>query len=294
MLNEILAIFPPNLKKTVEFYVTNHSHVLEEIRVRIGRPVEFTINNQPYFESYLPSAEDALFILNKLSQFSIYMIEEELKKGYVTIEGGHRVGLAGKVVTENGQVRVIRDVSSFNIRIAKQKIGISNQLIPFLYNRYWQNLYFLAHKRLKSAMAAEEIVQNVFLTIWNRRKTLEIEDLPPYLATATRYAVYHYLAAEKKRVKSEAAAGKRLLKVIPGELLIDDKQLLEQVKRLASELPEKCRLVFIYNKIDDQALPEVAQTLNISVKTAEAHLTKALRLIRSRMKDHALFIFINL
>ncbi|MDD1510967.1 stage III sporulation protein AA [Priestia megaterium] len=139
MLKEILAIFPPNLKKTVEFYVTNHSDVLEEIRVRIGRPVEFTINNQPYFESYLPSAEDALFILNKLSQFSIYMIEEELKKGYVTIEGGHRVGLAGKVVTENGQVRVIRDVSSFNIRIAKQKIGISNQLIPFLYNRYWQS-----------------------------------------------------------------------------------------------------------------------------------------------------------
>ena len=163
-----------------------------------------------------------------------------------------------------------------------------------LYNRYWQNLYFLAHKRLKSAMAAEEIVQNVFLTLWNRRKTLQIEDLPPYLGAATRYAVYHYLAAEKKRAKKEEAAGKRLLKVIPGELLIDDKQLLEQVKRLANELPEKCRLVFIYNKIDDQALPEVAQTLNISVKTAEAHLTKALRLIRSRMKDHALFIFINL
>lgn len=160
-----------------------------------------------------------------------------------------------------------------------------------LYNRYWNKLYFLAHKRLKSAMAAEEIVQNVFLTLWNRRKTLKIADLPPYLATATRYAVYHYLAAEKKREENEEAAGKRSLKVVPGEMLIDDKQLLEQVKRLANDLPEKCRLVFIYNKIDDQALPEVAQTLNISVKTAEAHLTKALRLIRSRIKDHALFLF---
>ncbi|HEX3933465.1 MAG TPA: sigma factor-like helix-turn-helix DNA-binding protein, partial [Puia sp.] len=130
-----------------------------------------------------------------------------------------------------------------------------------------------------------------FLTLWNRRKTLQIADLPPYLGTATRYAVYHYLAAEKKRVKNEEAAGNRSLKIVPGEMLIDDKQLLEQVKRLANELPEKCRLVFIYNKIDDQALPEVAQTLNISVKTAETHLTKALRLIRSRIKDHAFFLF---
>jgi RNA polymerase sigma-70 factor (family 1) len=160
-----------------------------------------------------------------------------------------------------------------------------------LYNRYWSKLYFLAHKRLKSATAAEEIVQNVFLTLWNRRKTLKIADLPPYLATATRYAVYHYLAAEKKRVKNEEAAGKRSLEAVPGEMLIDEKQLLEQVKRVANDLPEKCRLVFIYNKIDDKALPEVAQTLNISVKTAEAHLTKALRLIRSRIKDHALFLF---
>lgn len=157
-----------------------------------------------------------------------------------------------------------------------------------LYNRYWSKLYFLAHKRLKSATAAEEIVQNVFLTLWNRRKALQIEDLPPYLAAATRYAVYHYLAAEKKREKNEAVPGNQSLSVVQE---IEDKQLLETVKHLASELPEKCRLVFIYNKIDDQALPKVAQTLNISVKTAEAHLTKALRLIRSRLKDHALFLF---
>jgi RNA polymerase sigma-70 factor (family 1) len=160
-----------------------------------------------------------------------------------------------------------------------------------LYNRYWSKLYYIAHKRLKSAMAAEEIVQNVFLTLWNRRNSLQIADLPPYLGTATRYAVYHHLAAEKRRVKNEAVAGNRSQTIVPAEILIDDKQLLEMVKRLANDLPEKCRMVFIYNKIDDQALPEVAQTLNISVKTAEAHLTKALRLIRSRIKDHALFLF---
>ena len=161
-----------------------------------------------------------------------------------------------------------------------------------LYNRYWNKLYYLAHKRLKSAIAAEEIIQNVFFTLWHKRKTLRIRHLPSYLAAVTRYAVYRYLVAEKRRMEKEGVAGVQSLRLVPGELLIDDKQLLEIVKRLTNELPEKCRLVFIYNKIEDQALPEVAQKLNISLKTAEAHLTKALRLIRSKVGDHAFLFFI--
>ncbi|TYR82447.1 stage III sporulation protein AA [Priestia megaterium] len=137
MLEEVLDIFPPSIREIAEAYIYDHATKLEEIRVRVSRPLEFTIHNLPYFQPYIVTEDDILFILNKLSQFSIYMIEEELKKGYVTIEGGHRVGLAGKVITENGQVRVIRDVTSFNVRIAKQQIGIAHSLIPFLYENHW-------------------------------------------------------------------------------------------------------------------------------------------------------------
>ena len=160
-----------------------------------------------------------------------------------------------------------------------------------LYDRYWHKLYYLAHKRLKSATAAEEIVQNVFFTIWRKRRTLKIEEPAAYLAAVTRYAVYHYVAAEKRRTKKEEIAGGRQLEPVALEMLIDDKLLLEIVMQQANELPQKCRLVFIYNKLEDQPLPEVAERLNISVKTAEAHLTKALRQIRRRLKDHAFFIF---
>jgi len=174
------------------------------------------------------------------------------------------------------------------LRLLKQDNALAFQE---LYDRYWQKLYFLAHRRLKSATAAEEIVQNVFLTIWRKRKTLQIEEPGAYLAAVTRYAVYHYIAAEKRRTTKEEIAGSRQMESVAIEVLIEDKLLLEIIRQQANELPQKCRLVFIYNKLEDQPLPEVAERLNISVKTAEAHLTKALRQIRSRLKDHAFFIF---
>src|SRR5699024_2036643 len=74
-----------------------------------------------------------------LSQHSLYAMEEELQRGYVTVRGGHRVGLAGKVITEKGRVKVIRDISSFNIRIAKQKIGAAESCVPYLYRNGWSN-----------------------------------------------------------------------------------------------------------------------------------------------------------
>ncbi|MDT2045506.1 stage III sporulation protein AA [Priestia flexa] len=137
MLDEIVAIFPEGIKHNVQPYIQRYIATLEEVRIRIGRQIELTIDSEPVFLPYVVTAEDTLFILNKLSHFSIYMIEEELKKGYVTIEGGHRVGLAGKVITENGHVRVIRDVTSFNIRVAKEQIGIAEPLIPLLYQSRW-------------------------------------------------------------------------------------------------------------------------------------------------------------
>ena len=87
------------------------------------------------FFPYIVQPEDALHLLNKISHFSIYALEEELKRGYITIEGGHRVGLAGKVILEEGRVKAIRDVSSFNIRIAKEKIGIANANHQDLYKQ---------------------------------------------------------------------------------------------------------------------------------------------------------------
>jgi len=107
---------------------------LEEIRIRIGRPLEVSFHDGVRFIDMDMTREDAFQLLNKLSHYSVYTLEEELKRGYITVEGGHRVGLAGKVILEDSAVKAIRDVASFNIRIAKEKIGVAESFAPFLYN----------------------------------------------------------------------------------------------------------------------------------------------------------------
>lgn len=159
-----------------------------------------------------------------------------------------------------------------------------------IYNQYWYKLYFLAHKHLKSAVASEEIVQEVFIALWKKKATLEIDSLLLYLAAMTRYAVYRHLANEKRLAEKESKGFKIQGQAIGLEQEIENKQLLETIGKLSGMLPEKCRLVFLYNKLLDKPLAQVAEQLNISPKTAEAHLTKALKAIRENLGS-ALSVF---
>lgn len=152
-----------------------------------------------------------------------------------------------------------------------------------IYNQYWNKLYFIAHKHLKSAQAAEEIVQEVFLQLWHKRASLEIKSLPQYLAAMTRYAVYSYVAKEN-RLPQTGIADQEMIPIPAQEDAVNNKLLLEIIEKLSSRLPEKCRLVFVHNKLLDKSLPQVARQLHISDKTAEAHLTKALKIIRGNFK----------
>lgn len=136
-VDTVLTMLPARLSEQLKQLSPHQLNAMEEIRIRIDRPIEVSIKGTPQFLPYIVRNEDAVHLLNKISQFSIYTLEEELKRGYVTIQGGHRVGLAGKVILENGVVKAIRDVSSFNFRIAREKLGIAEKLTPYLYEDSW-------------------------------------------------------------------------------------------------------------------------------------------------------------
>lgn len=136
-MEEILRILPGHIRTFINELPEGQIKELEEIRIRIERPIEIIARGRPFFLPYVVKPDDAQKLLNKISNFSIYTLEEELRRGYITIPGGHRIGLAGKVILENGTVKAIRDVSSFNIRVAREKVGIADHLIPQIYDGGW-------------------------------------------------------------------------------------------------------------------------------------------------------------
>lgn len=138
-METIFNFLPKNIAALIDQIPPNQKDELEEIRIRINRPIEITLKGAPRFLSYIIQPDDAFHLMNKISHFSIYTLEEELKRGYITVSGGHRIGLAGKVILEEGKVKAIRDVSSFNIRIAREKVGIAETIIPFVFKGNWMH-----------------------------------------------------------------------------------------------------------------------------------------------------------
>mgnify|MGYP001573549665 FL=1 len=77
---------------------------------------------------------DLKYIMQRISNYSIYAFEDEIRQGYITIKGGHRVGLCGICVIENNSIKTIKDISSINIRACKEIIGCADKVIPYIVN----------------------------------------------------------------------------------------------------------------------------------------------------------------
>ncbi|MZP43276.1 stage III sporulation protein AA [Heliobacterium gestii] len=104
---------------------------MTEIRLRVGRPV--ALCGRMGDQLLRPVSEEELVqTIHLIAHCSVYALEQEFRQGYLTLPGGHRVGLAGRVVLEAGRVKTIHPVSSLNIRIARQFPGVADPLLPRL------------------------------------------------------------------------------------------------------------------------------------------------------------------
>lgn len=138
-MKEIMRLFPEYMCNSINHKLNGKWNYLQEIRLRLNKPIEFVFNDSVRWVDVFPSEKDFIFVLNQLSEFSLYRMEDELREGYMTIEGGHRVGLAGKVNTLNGVVKAIKHITFMNIRIAKEKIDSARSIIPYLYENSYLN-----------------------------------------------------------------------------------------------------------------------------------------------------------
>ncbi len=140
----LLSTMPQQLRELFRKLPGEVHSQLEEIRIRKDQPIELIYGCLSRFLSKDGSlsvhpgkgwklcAIEMDKMVNLISQHSIYALEEELRRGYVTITGGHRIGLVGKVILEKGEIKTMRDISGFNIRIAREKKGVALPILPYL------------------------------------------------------------------------------------------------------------------------------------------------------------------
>ena len=106
-----------------------------DIRIKIGKPILVYSKYGENIVNYVPTKEDMKSLIQKISNYSLYAYEEDIRQGFITIKGGHRIGIAGECVMEKGEVKTIRNISSINIRVCSEVIGCSDKLIKYIYSQ---------------------------------------------------------------------------------------------------------------------------------------------------------------
>ncbi|MBD1423116.1 RNA polymerase sigma-70 factor [Sphingobacterium chuzhouense] len=152
-----------------------------------------------------------------------------------------------------------------------------------IYSRYSRKLMAMGYNYAKDSTLAEEIVQEVFIQLWEKRQQVEINTLSAYLATAIKFSVFRVI--QRKR-RQEAIAQEHYTKedVVHDDERIYAKFLEEYINGITEELPEKCKLVFHYSRNLHMTNKEISEELNIAEKTVEAHLTKAIKNVRKGLE----------
>lgn len=172
---EILQIFPENMRGSWEYAASEYTEKIQEIRLRAQKPAVIWIDGREYFLSrsgrlqkepvscICCSSAELEQILNQLCQYSLYAFSDEIRRGYLTIPGGHRVGLAGQTILDHGeQIRNMKYIRYLNVRIAHEKKGVSEKILPKLYrNGRVMNTLILSPPGCGKTTMLRDLIRNV-------------------------------------------------------------------------------------------------------------------------------------
>jgi RNA polymerase sigma-70 factor (ECF subfamily) len=172
---------------------------------------------------------------------------------------------------------------------ALQTIQLGNEsAFEMIFKAYYQPLCRYAYSFLQNKEEAEEVVQSAFITVWEKRKTLDIQtSFKSYLYRIVRNGCLNVIKHEK--IKQQHVTHELAVMEVSSESVsqkVHASELELKITEAMKALPEQCRLVFQLSRFEELKYQEIADQLEISVKTVENHMGKALKIMREQLKEY--------
>jgi RNA polymerase sigma-70 factor, ECF subfamily len=163
-----------------------------------------------------------------------------------------------------------------------------------IFKTYYQPLCNYAYTFVQDKDEAEEIVQTTFLAVWEKKEVLEIRStIRPYLYAMVRNACLNVIKHEKikqQHATVELAMGESSVESVTRTVMANE--LERRIHQAMEALPEQCRLVFKLSRFEELKYQEIADQLEISIKTVENHMGKALKIMREQLRDYLPLVII--
>lgn len=178
--------------------------------------------------------------------------------------------------------------------MSKLKAYSDNCLLDFLrkgelnafeeiYRRYWKQLYSISYKRTQSTEISEELVQDIFTSLWEKRQTIHVENLSAYLFTATKYKIINHFHREMSKRNFMTSVSLESAENSTEEMvLLDD--LNQALSQEIEKLPAKRKMIFKLYRQQNLSMKQVASQLGVSEKTVENQLNKAFKMLRLSLR----------
>ncbi len=145
LISDLLTYFPEEIYRIIGDYFKEDTEeknkTIEEIRLRADRPLILKFNKKEIAFKINVTQEMILQTLQKVCDNSIYSFQNQIREGFITIKGGHRIGITGNCVVEEDKVSNINYISSLNFRVAKEVKGCSNKLLKYVLDLENNSIY---------------------------------------------------------------------------------------------------------------------------------------------------------
>ncbi len=158
-----------------------------------------------------------------------------------------------------------------------------------IFEKYWKKMYLTAHKKVRSHALAEEITQQVFVNIWEKRTRLVILNIEAYLNSAIKYGCINYFESRYAKIMDANKELKEHLSDYTADDALHSSELHLAIDKAINILPPKTKEVFKLSRFDHFTVREIAQKMNISEKAVEYHVTQSLKMMRCELKEHLFF-----